>query len=124
MISNGQAAFVLTAATSAGSAAFSQGAAQLSFPITIQATAGTLQSTANVQLTLASPNPNFVPAKMDLPVLELTTENAAPITSEITYVSGNVSITPAPSGTDAALLRNNADPGPWKYHLGPTEGAL
>ena len=102
MISNGQAAFVLTAATTAGSAAFAQGATQLSFPITIQATAGTLQSTASVQLTLASPNPNFVPAKMDLPVLEITTDNAAPIVSLINYVSGSVSITPAPSGTDVA----------------------
>jgi hypothetical protein len=103
MISNGQAAFVLTAATTAGSASFAQGATQLSFPITVLATAGAQQSTASVQLTLASPNPNFVPAKMDLPVLEITTDNAAPIASLITYVSGSVSIKPAPSGTDAAF---------------------
>jgi hypothetical protein len=102
MISNGQAAFVLTAATSAGSAAFAQGATQLSYPISIQATAGALQSTATVHLTLASPNPSFVPAKIDLPTLELTTDNAAPINSLINYVTGSVSITPAPSGTDAA----------------------
>ncbi len=102
MISNGQAAFVLTAATTAGSASFARGATQLSFPITVLATAGAQQSTASVQLTLASPNPNFVPAKMDLPVLEITTDNAAPIASPITYVSGSVTITPAPSSTDVA----------------------
>jgi hypothetical protein len=40
---------------------------------------------------------------MDLPVFEITTDNAAPITSEVDYVSGNISITPQPASTDASF---------------------
>lgn len=102
--SNVQAAFVLQAATTAGAAAFAaQGASQVTFPIVVQATSGTLQASVNVNLTLALQNPNFAPATMNLPVFEITTDNAAPINSEVDYVSGSINITPQPSSSDPAF---------------------
>jgi CotH kinase protein len=101
LISDGQASFVLKASTTAGGPAFAaQGAAQVSFPVVIQATAGTKQASANVNLTITSQNPNFVPTTTNLPVLDITTDNAAPIVSTTDYVSGSMSIAPLASSTD------------------------
>jgi CotH kinase protein len=103
MVSDGQAAFQIKATTTAGASAFAQGAAQVTYPITIQATSGNLQAIVSVNLTIAGQNPNYVPTTMDLPVFEITTDNAAPITSELDYVNGSISITPQPASTDASF---------------------
>ena len=92
ILNNGQAAFVLKAATTSV-------ASQATVPIMVQATGGSHQGSTTVSLTIASQNPDFTPATMDLPVLDLTTENAAPIVSETDYVTGSMSITPPASST-------------------------
>jgi hypothetical protein len=103
MISNGQGAFEIKATTTAGSNALAQGASQVTYPITIQAKSGNQQASVSVNLTIAGQNPNYVPTKLDLPVFEINTDNAAPITSKVNYVSGNINITPQATSTDASF---------------------
>jgi CotH kinase protein len=103
MVSEGQAAFEIKATTTAGGSALNQGYGQATYPITIQATSGAQQASVGVSLTIAGQNPNYVPTKMDLPVLAITTDSGAPVTSTTEYLTGNVTITPPASSTDASF---------------------
>jgi hypothetical protein len=103
MVSDGQAAFEIKATTTAGGNALNQGKGQATYPITIKATSGTQQASVGVNLTIAGQNPNYLPTKMDLPVLTITTDSGAPVTSETDYLNGNITITPPATSTDASF---------------------
>ena len=64
----------------------------LNLPLTLRGTAGTASSTANLTLSVSLQNPSFVPAATNLPVLRVTTQDAAPIDSTETYVAGTLTV--------------------------------
>lgn len=89
------AAAAITAASGTGPGSIPT----VTLPVTMQATSGTLSTSTTLNITISGSNPNFVPATTDLPVMQITTDNGAPIDSEDTYVSGSVSITPGSANT-------------------------
>jgi hypothetical protein len=98
--------FTFLAATTAGEAAITAaGGAVLgsnpsvTLPVTIQASNGVVQASANLSLTISGTNADFVPTSTDLPVLQITTAAGAAIASTDTYVTGTVSITPGTANT-------------------------
>ncbi len=101
LLSDYPGTFTLTASTTAGAAAFAQGNTEVSYPLTIQATAGTLQASASATMTLSLSHADFVPTTMNLPEFDITTDNAAPVDSENEYLTGSISITPQAGSTDA-----------------------
>jgi hypothetical protein len=98
--------FTFLAATTAGEAAITAaGGAVLgsnpsvTLPVTIQASNGVAQASANLSLTISGTNTDFVPTSTDLPVLQITTAGGAAIAATDTYVTGTVSITPGTANT-------------------------
>jgi hypothetical protein len=71
--------------------------------LTVTAQSGRHVEHRLVQLTVAAEDPSFVPARMDLPVLRVTTADGAPIVSEDAYLQGHLTVDP-----------NGADPS-WAY---------
>ncbi len=71
-----------------------------------QATAQGLTASADSDLKIAIENPNFVPAKMDLPIVRIDTENGAPVVSEDDYLNATVAIDP--NGADASYALTSA----------------
>ncbi len=55
--------------------------------------AGSIGNTVDLEVVLD--NPAYTPAKMDLPVLSITTTGAAPVASKDTYVTASMTITDA-----------------------------
>jgi hypothetical protein len=60
--------------------------------ITIEATSGNTRLTTQLAMDVVLENPSFVPAATNLPVMSITTADAAPITSEDDYVDAKLSI--------------------------------
>jgi CotH kinase protein len=80
-------------------------------------------------------NPGFVPATINLPVIYLTTNGGAAITSETDYVDGTLGVTPLPGSSDVAYsgtmeIRGHGNSTwllpkkPWKVKLDTKAGLL
>lgn len=61
--------------------------------LTAEATAASGTSTTRATLNLNLDNPDFAPTKLNLPVVRISTDNAAPVDSEDDYVTGTMTIT-------------------------------
>jgi CotH kinase protein len=97
------ASFTLKAsAGAAGGTAFttSIGATVASFPVTVLAVAGTTQSSTPITLNLTIDNSAYTPTVTDLPVMQITTVDGAPIVSTDDYLNGTVTVTPQAGSND------------------------
>lgn len=102
----------LSASMSAGQEGFSpfspSPATGWTAPVTVIATAGSTQATAQVSLTISISNSSFAPAAsaINLPILKIDT-SGAPVVSKTTDVPGTVLITSADGQT--SYLPNSSD---------------
>ncbi|MES1195785.1 MAG: CotH kinase family protein [Steroidobacter sp.] len=71
--------------------------------VNFKATAGNITASASSVLHVALENPDFVPATMDLPIVRINTENAAPIVSKVDYLNATIVIDPNGSISSYAL---------------------
>lgn len=73
----------------------------LTIPVVITGTSSAGTTTEVVNLTVVLENPNYLPTKVDLPVMTLTTDGAAAIVNTDDYLSGTVQVSDSSNASNS-----------------------